>query len=333
MASSSSRPASGPSAIATATARFSSTTGEGTSSARRPYRSAICSQSVSGSKWSDAIAACSWYGPGSRRTSARSSASRPCSTSSHVPELAILVVEQHELAGRRKPRVAARVLQEEERVEAVRLRLVGHQRREHRREADRFGAQLAAHRRPVAGVEDEVDRREDGAQPIGKKVLRRHAQRDAGVADLPLRAHEPLRERRLRNEEAARDLRRREAADEAQRQRDLRVGGERRMAAREDQLEAFVGDEGLLVVGELLGAGEQLRLAREASARDGCGRSRGCAPSRRSTRRDSPARRLAASARPRGGTRPVPRPRRGRDRRGRGRGSRRTSRVRRGRRG
>ena len=94
-------------------------------------------------------------------------------------------------------------------------------------------------------------------------MLGRHAQRDAGVADLPLRSHEPLGERRLGNEEAARDLRRRETADEAQRQRDLCLGGERRMTAREDQLQAFVGDNSLLVVGQLLSTCEQLGFARE----------------------------------------------------------------------
>jgi hypothetical protein len=72
-----------------------------------------------------------------------------------------------------------------------------------------------------------------------------------------------LRERRLRNDERARDLLRRQAADEAQRQRDLRVGGEGRVAAREDQLEAVVGDRSLLVVRKLRRPREQLRLPRE----------------------------------------------------------------------
>jgi hypothetical protein len=94
-------------------------------------------------------------------------------------------------------------------------------------------------------------------------VLRRHAQRDPRVADLPLRADEPLRERGLGHQEGARDLRRLEAADEAQRQRDLRLGRERRVAAGEDQLEPLVGDHGLLVLRELLGPGQQLRLAGE----------------------------------------------------------------------
>jgi len=180
-----------------------------------------------------------------------------------VPAAPVLVGEQHKLALRSDAGVAARVLQEEERVKAVRLRLVGHQRGEHGREADRLRAQLAPRRRPVAGVEDEVDGGVHRPESVGKKVLGRHAEWDACVADLPLRAHEPLRERRLRDEEAAGDLRRRQTADEAQRQRDLRLGGERRMAAREDQLQAFVGDDSLLVLGQLLGTREQLRLARE----------------------------------------------------------------------
>jgi hypothetical protein len=94
-------------------------------------------------------------------------------------------------------------------------------------------------------------------------VLCRHAQWNPGVADLALRADEPLREGRLGNEERAGDLGRLETADETQRQRDLGLRRERGVAAGEDQLEPLVGDGGLLVVGELLGACEQLRLARE----------------------------------------------------------------------
>ena len=180
-----------------------------------------------------------------------------------VPEAAVLLAEQDELSRGRDARVAACVLQQEQRVQAVRLGLVRHQRREHGGEPDRLPAQLAAHGRAVAGVEDEIDRREHEPQPLRQQVLGRHAQRDAGVADLPLRPDEPLRERRLRDEEGARDLRRLEAADEAQRQRDLRLRGERRVAAGEDQLESLVGDHGLLVVRELLGPREQLRLARQ----------------------------------------------------------------------
>src|SRR3954453_17241113 len=92
-------------------------------------------------------------------------------------------------------------------------------------------------------------------------MLGRDSEREAGVADLPLGPDEALGERRLRDEEGARDLRRLEAADEAQRQGDLRLQRERRMAAGEDELEPFVGNDSLLVLRELLGTREQLRLA------------------------------------------------------------------------
>jgi len=60
-----------------------------------------------------------------------------------------------------------------------------------------------------------------------------------------------------------RDLRRRQTADEAERQRDLRLGGKRRVAAGEDQLESLVRNHCFLVVGNLLRACEELCLAGE----------------------------------------------------------------------
>src|SRR5581483_8421738 len=180
-----------------------------------------------------------------------------------VPERAVLVGEKDELTLRREPCGAAGVLQEKQRVQPVRLRLVRHEGREDGGQPDRLRAELGPHGRPVAGVEDEIDRREHGPQPLRQEVLGWHAERDAGVADLPLRPYEPLRERRLREDEGARDLRRREAADEAQGQGDLRLRGERRMTAGEDQLEALVGNRRLLVLRELLGSGQELRLAGE----------------------------------------------------------------------
>ena len=98
-------------------------------------------------------------------------------------------------------------------MQAVHLGLVRHQGREQEGEPDRLGAELHAHGRPVPGVEDEIDHGEHAAQPLGQEVVGRDAQRDARVANLSLRAHEPLRERRLGHEKGARDLGRREAAD------------------------------------------------------------------------------------------------------------------------
>ena len=154
-------------------------------------------------------------------------------------------------------------------MEPVHLRLVRHEHREKRRQPDRLGTELPPHRRPVAGVEDEVDDGEHAPQPLRQQVRRRHPQRNGRVADLPLRPHQPLRERRLRDEKSPGDLRRRQTAEQAQRQRHLRLGGERRVAAGEDQLEPFVGDHGLLVFGvgwgQLLEPAEELRLACERS--------------------------------------------------------------------
>ena len=66
--------------------------------------------------------------------------------------------------------------------------------------------------------------------------------RNAGVANLALGAHQPLRHRRRGHEKRARDLVRLEAAQRAQRQRDLRLERQRRVAAGEDQPQAIVGD-------------------------------------------------------------------------------------------
>jgi hypothetical protein len=95
-------------------------------------------------------------------------------------------------------------------------------------------------------------------------VVRRHPEGDAGGLDLLLRAHEPLRHRRLGYEERARDLGRGQPAERPQRERDLRVRGERRVAAREDELEPLVG-EGRLVHVVLCGLGrvEQPGLLRQ----------------------------------------------------------------------
>ena len=128
-----------------------------------------------------------------------------------VPERAILVLEQHDLAVGSDPRGASRVLEEHEREQAEHLGLVGHEHGEELREPDRLVAEVGAHvvgagRRRVALVEHEVEHREHRAQPLGEQVVGRDAERDAGAADLPLRTHEPLRHRGLGDEERVRDL-------------------------------------------------------------------------------------------------------------------------------
>ena len=117
---------------------------------------------------------------------------------------------------------------------------VGHQLDERAAEPQRLGRQVAA--AAVALVEDQVDDREHGGEPLGQQVVGRHPERDAGGLDLALGPHQSLRHRRLGHQEGAGDLVGGQAAERPQRERDLGVDGERRVAAGEDQLEPLVAE-------------------------------------------------------------------------------------------
>ena len=183
---------------------------------------------------------------------------------SAVPQRAVLVLEEHERAVCVDPSLPPRVVQQHQREQPVRFRLVRHQHREDLPEPDRLLAELAARRRPVALVEDQVDDGQNRPQPLRQQVVRRDAERDAGVTDLPLRTNEPLGHGRLRDEEGARNLLGGQAAERPKRQRDLRLGCERRMAAREDQAQLLVGNHlGLLVVVPRRQSREELGLPLE----------------------------------------------------------------------
>ena len=116
--------------------------------------------------------------------------------------------------------------------------LVRHQLGERAPEPDRLRGQVAA--AAVAFVEDQVDDREDGREPVRQEVGRRDAERNPGRPDLVLRPHQPLRHRRLGDEEGSCDLLGRQPAERAERQRNLRVQRERGVAAGEDELEPLV---------------------------------------------------------------------------------------------
>ena len=161
-----------------------------------------------------------------------------------VPERRVLVGQEHQLAVA-KPGLAAGVVEQHQREQAVHLGLVGHELRERPAEPDRLGREVAAD--GVALVEDQVDHREHGGEPVGQQVIGRHPEGDPGRGDLALRPHEPLGHRRLGHEEGAGDLGRLQAAERPQRQRDLRVDRERRVTAGEDELEPLVGEHRLVV--------------------------------------------------------------------------------------
>ena len=168
-----------------------------------------------------------------------------------IPQPAVLVREQHERAVGRRTRRATRLDEQHEREQPRRLGLVGHELDEQSAEPDRLAAEILANEpiaaaRRVAFVEDEVDDGQHRAESC--RQLRRlgHTVRDARVADLPLRTNEPLRHRRLGDEEGARDLGRRQSADQSQCERDLDARRERRMAAGEDQSQLVVAHRALL---------------------------------------------------------------------------------------
>ena len=142
------------------------------------------------------------------------------------------------------------------------LGLVGHQDGQEAPEADRLVRELVAS--PVALVEDQVDHRQHSRQALGQQVVGRNAERDPGRPDLGLRPRQPALHRLARHEEGVGDLRGVEASESRQGQRHLRLERERGMAAGEDELQALVGDGGVVhLVLHRLGHCEQARLGQQ----------------------------------------------------------------------
>src|SRR5215218_918068 len=259
--SSSSSPASGPSTIATATAWLSVTIGFGDRRSSSRYSARICGQSVSSARSASActaaIAAWSWYGPGVARASAPDTSATPSSMDarSHSPRScsASGTSVPSGPRARRPPRVG----QQHQREQARDLAVVGQQRVDRAGEADRLPRQLRAlelraGRRGVALAEDQVEHVQHGGEALRALLLGGRAEGDAGRLDPLLRAADALRLRRLGDEERAGDLRRGEAADRAQRERDLRRRREGGVAAEEQQRQRVV-----LLLGERLLVGRR----------------------------------------------------------------------------
>jgi hypothetical protein len=124
------------------------------------------------------------------------------------------------------------VVEEHQREEAARLRLLGGER-ELAREPDRLAGQVHAAR--VPGRVDQVEHAQHDGEVAGlvQAADGRAGQRALGPTD-------PLRHRRLRHVEAIGDLPRGEAADGAQGQRHLGRGRQVGMAAAEEDEEGVV---------------------------------------------------------------------------------------------
>ncbi len=248
---------------------MSATTGEPVCASSLSYSAATCDQSLRVLEVQRGDRCLQQIGPVAAQRERTIERRAPGRDLRAVPQRAVLIGEQHDLAVAHA-RGAARVVQQHQREQTEHLGLVGHQLGERGAEADRFGAERAAP--VVALVEDQVEHSEHGGEAVGQQVRGRHAERDPRVADLALGAHQALGHRRLGYQERPRDLLGAEAAERAQRQRDLRLGRERRVAAGEDQLEAFVAKARRLLHLVLLFGGldvEQPDLRRRACARAG----------------------------------------------------------------
>ena len=192
------------------------------------------------------MAAWTWNGPGLRCASAASSRADALGDLVVVPTRPVLLVQDDEVSGIVDPCRPPRVVDEHQRQEAESLGLVGHQGAHGPGQPDRFGAQALSHEVRAGGggvalVEQEVQHRQDGGGPVDQEVGRRDAKGDAGVADLALGPDQPLGHRGLGNEEGPGDLRRRHAGEGPQRERHLRVEGQRRVTTGVHEAEAVVG--------------------------------------------------------------------------------------------
>ena len=108
--------------------------------------------------------------------------------------------------------------------------------------AERGSHPVVAGGRRVALVEDEVDDLEHRRQTGGELGPAGDLEGDARLGEGPLGPDDALGDGRLRDEERARDLLGRQAAEQAERERDARLGREHRMAGREHEAQEVVAD-------------------------------------------------------------------------------------------
>lgn len=163
----------------------------------------------------------------------------PLDDQSTIPQSAVLLVEPHQFAAGRDPRLAPRVVQQHQGEQAEGLG-VGQQLDQQAADADRLAAEIGAGQAGAGGgrvalVEHQVDHLQDVAQPLGEFLQGRYLVGNPGLADLVLGPHDALGDGAGRGEEGAGDLLGAQVADLAQGQRHLCLGGQRRVAAGEDQ--------------------------------------------------------------------------------------------------
>src|SRR5438067_767594 len=162
-----------------------------------------------------------------------------------VPPRAVLIEQQDRLSRGPDPGAQARRLELHQRDEAVDLGLLRNELSQDAAETQRLLAERRSNPvvtggRRVALVEDQVDDLEHRRQTGGEFGPARDLERDARLAKGPLRPHDALGDGRLRDEERARDLRGLQPPEQAERERNARLGREHRMAGYEDEAEEVV---------------------------------------------------------------------------------------------
>ena len=171
-----------------------------------------------------------------------------------IPPRAVLVLEENDFAVGRGASVSARVVEEHQREEPARRRLLRHPREQQPAQANRLCAKLSpdqhvAIARRVAFREDEVDHRHHRLEALESMFFGRDAERDPRVADLALRANQALRHGRGRHQKGVGDGLRREAAKRTEREGHLGFERESGMAASKDEAKLVVLEGNGVILG------------------------------------------------------------------------------------
>ena len=164
-----------------------------------------------------------------------------------VPACAVLLGQRYEGAVRADARRQARCLDFHQGQQAEHLGILGHQPRQHAAQPLRLQAQarpdkVVARRGRVAFVEDQVDDFQHRGEPHRAPGAARHLEAGSGLPDRLLRADDALGNCRLARQEGTGDLVRRQAADNAQRERRAGVGRKHWVAGCEDEAQQLVAE-------------------------------------------------------------------------------------------
>ena len=164
-----------------------------------------------------------------------------------IPERAVLIEQQNRLSRRPGARLRARRLNFHQCDQAVDLGIARGEPGQHPSQTQCILTERRSHPvftggRRVALVEDEIDDLEHRRQTCGTLGPARDLEGDARLGKGPLGADDALGDRRLGNQEGTRDLRRGEASEQTQRERDPRLSGQHRMAGGEYEAQQVVAD-------------------------------------------------------------------------------------------